>query len=34
MRNGKYTGNGDMQAAKRDGNAPPIRDLNIWLFGR
>jgi len=24
-------GNGDMQAAKRDWNAPPTRDLNIWL---
>jgi len=23
-------GNGDMQAAKRYGNAPPSRDLNIW----
>jgi len=23
-----------MQAAKRDWNAPPIRDLNIWLCGR
>jgi len=28
------TGNGDMQAAKRDRNAPPTRDLNIWLCGR
>jgi len=27
-------GNGDMQAAKRDWNAPPTRDLNIWLCGR
>jgi len=27
-------GNGDMQAAKRDWNAPPNRDLNIWLCGR
>jgi len=26
-------GNGDMQAAKRDWNAPPTRDLNIWLGG-
>jgi len=26
-------GNGDMQAAKRDCNAPPTRDLNIWLCG-
>jgi len=24
---------GDMQAAKRDWNAPPPRDLNIWLCG-
>jgi len=23
-----------MQAAKRDCNAPPTRDLNIWLCGR
>jgi len=27
-------GNGDMQAVKRDWNAPPIRDVNIWLCGR
>jgi len=27
-------GKGDMQAAKRDWNAPPTRDLNIWLCGR
>jgi len=27
-------GEGDMQAAKRDCNAPPTRDLNIWLCGR
>jgi len=27
-------GNGDMHAAKRDSNAPPTRDLNIWLCGR
>jgi len=27
-------GNGDMQAAKRDRNAPHTRDLNIWLCGR
>jgi len=27
-------GDGDMQAAKRDCNAPPTRDLNIWLYGR
>jgi len=27
-------GNGDMQAAKRDWNAPPTRDLNIWWCGR
>jgi len=26
-------GNGDMQAAKRDYNAPPTLDLNIWLCG-
>jgi len=26
--------NGDIQAAKRDRNAPPTRDLNIWLRGR
>jgi len=24
-------GNGDMQAAKRDRNAPPTPDHNIWL---
>jgi len=23
-----------MQAAKRDCNAPPTRDINIWLCGR
>jgi len=23
-----------MQAAKRDCNAPPTRDLNIWLCGQ
>jgi len=27
-------GNGDMQAAKRDWNTPPTRDLIIWLCGR
>jgi len=27
-------GNGDMQAAKRDCNAPPTRDPNIWICGR
>jgi len=27
-------GNEDMKAAKRDWNAPPTRDLNIWLCGR
>jgi len=27
-------GNGDMQAAKRDWNAPPTRDVNIWFCGR
>jgi len=27
-------GNGDMQPAKRDWNAPPSCDLNIWLCGR
>jgi len=27
-------GSGDMQAAKRDWNAPPTRDINIWLCGR
>jgi len=27
-------GNADMQAAKRDWNAPPTRDLNMWLCGR
>jgi len=27
-------GNVDMQAARRDGNAPPTHDLNIWLCGR
>jgi len=26
--------NGDMRAVKRDWNAPPTRDLNIWLCGR
>jgi len=25
---------GDMQAAKRDWNAPLTRDLNMWLCGR
>jgi len=24
----------DMREAKRDWNAPPTRDLNIWLCGR
>jgi len=27
-------GDGDMQAARRHCNAPPIRYLNIWLCGR
>jgi len=27
-------GDGDVQAAKRDCNAPPTRYLNIWLCGR
>jgi len=27
-------GNGDMQAAKGDWNAPPTPDHNIWLCGR
>jgi len=27
-------GNGDMQAVKRDWNAPPTRDRNIWSCGR
>jgi len=27
-------GNGDMEAARRDCNAPPTRDLNICLCGR
>jgi len=27
-------GNGDMQAARRDWNAPPTRDVNILLCGR
>jgi len=26
--------NGDMQTTKRDLNAPPTRDLNIWLSTR
>jgi len=25
---------GDVQAAKLDCNAPPTRDINIWLCGR
>jgi len=27
-------GVGEMLAAKRDCNAPPTRDLNIWFCGR
>jgi len=27
-------GDGDMEAGKRDYNAPPNRDLNLWLCGR
>jgi len=27
-------GNGDMQAAKRNLNATPTRELNMWLCGR
>jgi len=27
-------GDGDMQATKRDCNAHPTRELNIWLCGR
>jgi len=27
-------GDGDVQAAKQDCNAPPTHDVNIWLCGR
>jgi len=27
-------GDGEMQAAKWDSNAPPTRDLKLWLCGR